>query len=544
MSDSQGAKIAGSVTAEALPFHAELIVLSHLERPDIRKLSEVMFDTADASLTTSVTNKVYQDFIDLCIPLSPSNVIMYISILQREGNFHPLNRTQIIDRYIHQLLYRPSDVYRDSFNTKNKIDVISSFVYSLFNERKLEFSDQLWADFCRSYVAKTLVDFDHRQLLTELLQSRLILRSREGLQFRYKFFYSYFLGSYVAPRQDVLSDFLTTDAHLLLDDLVEVISGLASDNTLLINDVSNKLREEIRRFRASYGLARLDPFEKVEWSDNVLEEEHLWKPISQQLESGPLAPVELDEVKRSLTAEQRTEDQTIVLRNFDDSERRLVALHLALLASLRNSDNVDGDLKANSIKLAYEGYLLEYQIALIHSPIIAKYPIFVWNGIVFVNNGLLRPGRSLPHEQDGLLVVQIMIQMASAFGDLVINTMATRKLGKVFHKLHSDDELGSFLVYLNFRCILQSKALGWSDIAEKVIQNTGRKSFYLLRMLTGALKQYKEAVNTAGELQSLKRIVAVIRIKRDVSATQPGARLIKGAISQLENKNVFKKSGE
>src|ERR1039458_2642050 len=92
----------------------------------------------------------------LCIPITPSNVIMYLTILYKEGDFHPINRVQIVDRYLREMLRKPSDAYKDAFDAKNKMDIISTFVFSMFQNQKSQFTEADWFIFCRDYMKSTL----------------------------------------------------------------------------------------------------------------------------------------------------------------------------------------------------------------------------------------------------------------------------------------------------------------------------------------------------------------------------------------------------
>jgi len=127
----------------------ESLILKGLSRSDIRTIAGQMYDTGDEFLISAAVDKSYTDLLELCIPLTPSNVIMYLSIIHKEGDFFPLSRLQIIERYIHDLLRKPSDAYQDSFNAKNKIDVVSAFVYDLHRRLATHCTSGDWHRFCK-----------------------------------------------------------------------------------------------------------------------------------------------------------------------------------------------------------------------------------------------------------------------------------------------------------------------------------------------------------------------------------------------------------
>jgi 3',5'-cyclic AMP phosphodiesterase CpdA len=110
------------VDPSTLPYKFEYLYLSNIGRSDVRSLAATLFQSSDPVFVSSIVDKVYTDLLELCIPLTPANVIMYLRILFREGEFHPLNRVDIVGRYLQEMLRRPSDVYRDTFNSKSPFE--------------------------------------------------------------------------------------------------------------------------------------------------------------------------------------------------------------------------------------------------------------------------------------------------------------------------------------------------------------------------------------------------------------------------------------
>lgn len=191
-----------------LPFEPKRIFLWAMARDDIRQLSSSLFASTDDVFVSRVVDKVYDDLLALCIPLTPSNVVMYLRVLYKEGDFHPLNRVDIVGRYIYETLRRPSDAYADSFSAKGKADILSSFVYHLYKTAASQFDDRVWFDFCTEYQKSTLTDFDAREFLEELIESRVFGRYGRQIYLKYSFFYTFFLGRYISSRQELIDTFI------------------------------------------------------------------------------------------------------------------------------------------------------------------------------------------------------------------------------------------------------------------------------------------------------------------------------------------------
>lgn len=96
--------VRADVTAEAasLPFTPTPIFLWPMARHDIRTLAMRMFDTSDQTVISEVVDKVYVDLLDLRIPLTPVTVVMYLKVIHRDGSYDPLNRVDIMERFLRE----------------------------------------------------------------------------------------------------------------------------------------------------------------------------------------------------------------------------------------------------------------------------------------------------------------------------------------------------------------------------------------------------------------------------------------------------------
>jgi hypothetical protein len=369
-----------------MPFKCELIYLWRISRPEIRILAQTLFESSDDYFISSVVDKVYGDLLALCIPLTPSNVIMYLSIIFRDGEFNPLNRVQIVERYLNKMLQGPGDLYSGSFTTKNKMDVISAFAYFLFKRRVGECRESDWYQFCADYKSNQLVEFDEVKLYNELRSSRIILLSGQRIFFKYRFFFAFFIARYVSARPKVLKDFIDAEQYLCVRGLVEAISGLSSDNTILVTELTNKLEDLTHSFATAYIPNDFDPFLAVRWAPREEQEDALWSEVAKSIESGPHNPAEMDEIKKSLVSEKMTKSQAVAFDKFGNAERRLVAFHLVLEDALKNCDELDGELKKRAARAVLLANFKLFQIATILAPVLFSQQFYNWNGVLFVNS--------------------------------------------------------------------------------------------------------------------------------------------------------------
>ena len=239
--------------------------LRGFSRSDIRNVIEVIAQGSDSDSISTIVDKVYSDLLQLCIPLTPSNVIMYARVVCKDGTFSPVSRLHIIERFITDALQRASDAYSDSFNAASKVDLIAAFCFYAFQKNKLRFSRLDFQVFCNDYKSSTLSDFSSSEILGDLAHGKIVVRDGEYYHFRYKIFFSYFVGLKIASDRDILKDCLENNWHFELDGLVEVLCGILSDSSVVMNSISEKLEDAMSAFYKIYPIANLDLHDGIVW---------------------------------------------------------------------------------------------------------------------------------------------------------------------------------------------------------------------------------------------------------------------------------------
>ena len=510
------------------------LMLSHLDRTDIRRLAADLFDTTDNEFVSAIVEKVYNDLLSLCIPLTPPNIIMYLTILFKEGDFAPLNRVQIIDRYVQELLRKPSDVYQDTFNAKNKADIIAAFVYSRFIDGHGTFSEMDWLSFCRQHMKDTLLRFDERALLNDLHSCRIFIAIDGFYLLKYKALYAYFVGRHVANCPRLLEKLIAGNGYLVIEGLVEVITALSADNSILIFDIVHKIEKLISEFNTRYQFGKADPFAQISWPSHEKEEERLWQPVTKAIAAGPLAAEEVDKLKRSIEAERRTEDQSVVVHDFDERDRMLGAYYACLLSALTNSDSLAGSEKTRAMRAVLDANHLFYIIGMLLSPMIARHRATFWNGVVFLNN-LSFNSKDDAQRRAGIIAAVIPTSLSKTTASII----GSRKLGEVYRALIASYEWEGFEKLLLFTLLLRSKPDGWLNDAQKMLSSAERNSIYMRFMLSIAFAQFREEINTVNERDGLKTIIATIRARRDLHKNRVGARVVSKVREVLERRDYF-----
>lgn len=508
-----------------------------LNRSDVRQFAKTMSESGDSDYISSIVNKVYSDLLDLCIPLTPSNVVMYMRVLFKEEDFRPLNRVDIVERYLGEMLRKPSDLYHDAFTSKNKMDVISAFIFDLYNKELSVFNFSDWQSFCQSHMRKTLTNFDSDRLLNDLIQSRIMVHYDGKISLKYAFFYSYFLGRHIARHPKLLADFTASTNMCLIEGVIEVIAGLSTDNTNIVENLIKRLETALDTFHQKYVDESFDPYKSAHWPDNT-QDETFWKSITDEIEKGPCQTNEIDLIKTSLHSELKTGNQKTHFWKLQELEIQIFKTAYFLLEALKNSDDIEGELKKRSVLNFYKTHLIGLQIGAILAPLLAQYRNVIWPGLVSYRdfNQEFEPDDEKQFKQ---AVHAVLGSLGIAVAMKAGHEIGTRKLGEVFKSLSADNELVGFMGLVNFNCIVISKPSGWFEVLQTIIQKTDKTSFYLNNMLRVLLANYKEEINLGGEREKLKQLIAAIQVKRANSKKVATAKATERMKAKLEKSNYF-----
>ena len=514
--------------------------LRGLTRADIRAIVNVIAPDYNTDTKSSIVDKIYSDLLQLCIPLTPSNVIMYSSVLCKDGSFSPVSRLHIVEKFTSNALVRSSDAYADTFNFINKLDLIGEFCSGLFSQNKATFTNSDWSNFCSRFKTENLVEFSTSEILSDLVNGRIVWRDGPNFQFRYRMFFSYFVGRHISSHANLLQSCLEQNRHLELDGLVEVLCGTLNDATTVLEDLTAKLATSLFVFYKNYPIANLDFHENIRW-ERSNKEGAFWDAVSDRVEGGPASSQELDELKTSIQAERRTIDQKVSIIKFITSEKSVASIAWSLQTALESAKNATAAAKKAAAIEVIRSHTLAYEVASVFVPLIAEKKYVSWNGFTYINLIEDKDVKSTdPDKSKEAMKNLVALSLPFSVADSVANVFGNRKLGQVFLALIDNENISTKVKkFFLFSLIIRSKPGGWLSKAKGIISGMSREDIYLKHILTISINQFKHEINTESERLELKELIAAIRLRRDINLKIPSATEIKRAIGKLDAKGYW-----
>jgi len=460
---------------------------------------------------------------------------MYLKILHREGEFHPLNRVDIVARYIDESLRRPSDVYGVGLNSKNKLDILSFFCYHMYISGITSFDSRIWIDFCNKHKSDTLGDYISINLLNELIEGKVFVKFGDTHFLRYSFYFSYFLGRYISSRKPILDEFLEKEEYLSVEGVIDVVTGLSSDNTSVLEHLTDKLDLLLHQFSEKYVKNDFDPLAAATWPRSGDEEERLWKPVQKAIESGPKSAQEIDRIKSSLLAERRSADQEVSFSKFNEMEIALFTTNSILVDALNNSEDVNGAIKLRALEAVLSSEMVIFQIGTMLASVLTRRPFYRWGGLAFIDFN--KAVRNLDPDS-AEAVTQIVCSLSRVVAERIADLIGSSRLSAVFSARKFGDGV-SFKDVMTFHCLLASRGSNWAETLREMIEKTDRHAFYLSLMLRALMNRLDHEISQSKDRDAMKRLVAVIQAKRSFGKQAPGHKAVSNILGRLEKRGDF-----
>lgn len=138
---------------------------------------------------------------------------------------------------------------------------------------------------------------------------------------------------------------------------------------------------------------------------------------------------------------------------------------------------------------------------------------------------------------------RVLNVLPRSIADHAAHVIGSKKLAEVHAYLATEGELTGFVQLANYAMVLRSKPSDWTRTPEQVIAKSDTKALYLRYMLSIALGQFHQDVNTNHERGQLKRVVAMIKSKRELKKAIPTQKMVSNFVERLDRMNFFGTKG-
>lgn len=447
----------------------------------------------------SMVSKVVSSFKQMDEPVFPPTVLLLLETLKQLPDFQPINRVQLLDRYVECLLGRlqSSDVRQGNFNSTDKIRFLSNLSAYFVEKQISEVSTQEWSEFCEKYSTSLLIDLPET-LLDEFLEKGILFEVSGYITFRADYLFTYFVAKEMSSNR-VLFDNVMSGEYFFrcLREMTFFCELEEANNANVLSRVQEVLNEIENKVFDIYNKNEIN-FDD-EWQEMVSEKHTAEREIETEIEKlseqKPTAESVLMAQQNDLSSIQRKRGIT----NRDDIrhlESKWLAVLTTYLQLVKHSINIDAEAKIHhfSAALKSSGLFMKGLAAKRH--LFVEYPYVIVSGVLYINHRVLSDPQRAKSE--------IKYAIPTTIAEFVFEHLFNSQLLPVFRKFvhEADEETGHIVARLLLGTSDKESQRNWEFIFRSVLSPVMKKS-----ALNSLKKQYLGYAVTKQQRQFFENIL-------------------------------------
>ena len=502
-----------------------------LTRSRIRELVTIYLKDEVSLDDDLVTKKIIEDIDALNIHRTPINCLLILTVIEKEFDDSPVNRTKLIGDVLHHLFYQFDKIpkYSTRPDLKDCEFALGFFCEWLIRTNKTFFSKKDFYKKVQEYCDDKTVDIDIEVLFMILAMEHILVR--KGLEFEFRFnYWLYFFAAHRMHHSSDFSEFILADRrYASFPEIIEFCAGINRKRT----DVVARLTEDLKIMNIDFlnrtGIPDdFNPFKQALWTPKDDSLEKLKEEVDSSITKSALPTVIKDAIADQNYDQAKPYNQA--LANFID-ESSLIQMVQAMKGAaraLRNSDHVAAPAKIMLLEEVISCWIRVCQILVILSPVLAhQREVVFFEGMGFVLHK--RFDKVSPDERWEIIMTIIVDSIIDWFQDDIFS----RKMGALLTKYNysHDGSLGELLVLL---VMVRQRPPNWEKEVERFIKQEQKNSFYLSKIFSALRCELEYGFSTERHRLELRRLAAMSLAKHDIGAKNPNKKLIEKAANAID----------
>lgn len=217
--DNEVQEMLGNILTPELPLHFEKIYIHSLGRRKMRRLVQNWMNQPSQE-TESILNRIVSDVVHINVPLTAVTGSIFLTIIERNKDFKPLNRAVLVQQFVETLLGKFSldSAYRDTFDFRNKEHYLGYISEHMARSDRYIVPIDVMRKWTREYRESFLIKMSIDETIEIFVHSRIWSRKREDgedvIQFRYRAFLEYFIAKRMTD-ETKFKDFVLDESRYL-----------------------------------------------------------------------------------------------------------------------------------------------------------------------------------------------------------------------------------------------------------------------------------------------------------------------------------------
>lgn len=508
---------------EKLKFTYDVRYVWSLKRPQIRSLVR-QFIGNDSNLDEDVAvDFLIAHFDNLNLHRTPHNTITLLTIINSQVDASPVNRTEMIEKFLHIRFSKIQSIPRYSTlpDLKDSLYVIGYFVEQLVKDDEYHFTKEYFLKHARQYCETQYLDIEVDVLFSCLIESN-VFSYRNG---EYFFHFSYWLYFFIANRmhqEPKFFDIVLKDANYSrYPEVIEYYSGIDRRASGLVEDLASDLASENEAYVTRCELdTSFDPLETLTWNPPKEEIDGALELIQSEVRDSNL-PTELKDAIADRDFDRRLPYDQKIREYISESSLYLCMQKMkAAGRALRNSDHADVDARKKLFSEIMAAMKSEMHLLSCLAPVFARTPYLNIEGM-----GYYLSKEFDRFDDENELAIKVMSVIPYNMARRYLDDIYSPKMAPIFYEFlsTSNSEMEKAIL---LRFIIDKKPKGWEVATNKYVMNTDRKSFYLYMLGRQVISNYKYGFNNSGDLSKLKDLTGLIFSLHETQIKKPNLKTL------------------
>lgn len=475
------------------------------------------------------TQRIVDDFENLNLHRTPLNCILLLKIAADQIDDSPVNRTEMIERFLFLLFNTLSNIpkYSTIPDLKDSLNVLGFFCEHLIRSKAYYFEKSDFFDIITAYCKDKLISIETDVLFGCLVNENILIQRAGLYTFRYTVWINFFTAQRMLQNKPFRQYMLADRKYTISPEIIEFYSGIDRRRTYLLVKMTEDLEFLNDSFESRTNIPNsFNPYERAQWRLNDDEVEAMHKDIEDTVNNSS-APLEYRDALADRDFNRaRAYNQKMNEFIEDSSIHEAIRVMKAASRALRNSDYVDAKIKTKLLSEILRTWSKVIQMATILAPALASDNTASFDGFRFYLSGF-------DNIEEDYLWHAIMDCIPSNVVGYYEKDFSSKKMGPLLdHYLATtDNELKQHILIAQ---IIRTRPKDWESITQKHLMGLGKQSFFLYQAYREAKKQYRVGFANTEEKSVLKNIMGLSVAKHHGAKrpnrkqiTQSGDRVVK-----------------
>lgn len=483
---------------------AKTLYLTPIKRAQERLMVDAYNKEKFIDDSDEVLKKLDEDIKNFNLHRSPHSCVTLLTVFKDSFDRNPVNRTDVLENIL-SIIFDNTRLPNYSSKKPDAKDCdfcMGYFCSRLIKKKGYFFTREEFVSVIRDFCIKKDYDIEVDQLFDILCYNKIIVEDQNLYKFHFTFWVYYFMASWMIVNEDYAKEMMEEQKYLHYPEVLEFYTGKDRRRKNAAETLIKDLSVASKSVQTKIGMSdQVDPFAFLRFNQGKEQENIILEKIESDVKLSNLPQSVKDQMADLSFNPSAAFHQDIFKVYSEFSVGYLVNIIRIGSKVLRNSDQLDADIKQKLLSEISSAMKVLSNIIYLVSPIFAK------QGFIQLTDYSLKLTDGFSELDEKERTIRIIVAIPYNLTMMFKEDIFSSKLSPVFiSALNSEKDkvkrhlLASLLIY--------KQPEGWEKAINNYMETIGQNSYYLGTLLELMLTVYQN-----GELEEADQMRMKNQIK-------------------------------